>query len=179
MLFSFDQWLLDKFERLGHKSQLYIGKDCFWWAHCFLVIASLFFLLPKPPWGNLTHILQRITSGKIIITVFLFFFIRLGIYYNETQVKSKLDNGFINPKRLLWQVRIILIIALAILDILSQSSMFSLCSLGFMIVIYFVACTPLPPAPSKLKEWLKNRLRAVKKFFTTMPQEVPVPVPSN
>ena len=179
MLFSFDQWLLDKFEQFSHKSQLWIGKNCFWWARLTLILYFLFLIIPKPLYveGETWKLLLRIRPFAVMVGLAGLFVMRKEIKEIEKKL-SKLVGGYINAQRLNWKLRILIILITLVVSIIGPlETVWYLCAICFVSTMYFMACTPLPPAPSKLKEWLKNKLLAVKKLFAPIPQPVPVPCP--
>ncbi|GEM_PF-6146616 len=176
MFFAFDQWLLDKFERFGHQSQLYTGKDCFWWAWVSSILYCIFLLLPSPlfkideTWKDL---ILRISPFDVLLGILFFVLANLG-------AKTRHVDNFVNKLRLEQsKLRLALMLYFLLIDLFAPELARFVRETSFVALMYFTACTPLPPAPSKLKEWLKNKSEALKQILVPHKLPQPVPAPSN
>lgn len=180
MLALFDGWLLDRHERFAHKCQLLFGINCFSLARICLLLTYASYFFP-----DLVRYLSGMSFGEIIPTVFLkSLIVVLWVYPNFRRVtiqeklceKNQLS-GVANSEKLSWRYRMTIFVSAIIFSwfVPLLTPLF-----GFFIALnYFLACDPLPPGKSKVRQWLEAGVQFLRETLTPVPQPQPVPVPSK
>ena len=171
MLFQFDSWLLEKIEKFSHGWQKTFGLDCLW--------------------------LAKLCSGFVVVS-FLGTYIGIIIYQRissqENEIRKHRESGYVNPERIQNMHGRILLLCIStmalfagILDYLTSSNQYkflilvmaSVCFTFMPMAFYFFACSPLPPAKSKVRKWLENTAEFLKGLAAPTPQPVPIRIPSR
>lgn len=194
MLLTFDQRLLDKFERFSHWWQKTFGQDCFWLARMAAILFSLSLLV-----FVISEIWWRKPNGKIGAELWLLEWIPGYLLFSWIeQVDKKVHKMHIRSlanqlKMELIYIRIFLLFTVPIyiaatFYVLSTTApyvpiIYRLIGAHFYLwlipTFYFISCDPLPPAKSKVRKWLESFTTAIKRFFALPPQPAPVRIPSR
>ena len=178
-----DCWLIDQLEVLTHRFQRITGKDCFWMAEvCTSLIFGIWFCFIEyqiliSSW-DFIDILVNILL--LVLSCGGLFFL---VYHAKTQTRKHIQ--FKNSKRHDTTSRSVRILWLVI----SLLNLWALCagkhqhlfgkincisSLITTLLMYLIACTPLPPRKSLIKKLLEAILDA----FNRGREAIPDPVPS-
>lgn len=183
MLIRLDLFVLEKVEKFSHWWQRMFGQDCFWWAKSLTTVSVIMafsgafaFLLTEAESDFITDILVSSFAATMSFIWFPF------ISFVEKQAKIAYENSLGNPEKLCSRERIFFLLLLCVMMLPIMIRVHLLLGLGYMFYIpinYFCACDPLPPAKSKVRQWLKSAVSATKKVFSSTPQPVLVPVPSR
>ncbi len=186
-MIPFDVWLLDRFQRFAEWWQKLTGKDCFFLARLMIAChmlhmatIGLFVLIftEKSPFDHMPAIL--------ISTVWLYI-----IRVLETEARSDISRGCRNRGYIDFiAFRLVVIIANPLilggtlkiyfgLELPFAFALFSsLCFVWYIPFAYFLSCTPLPPAKSKIREWIESFSASLREFVVHSPVPAPVRVPS-
>ncbi len=144
ILILIDQWILGEFENFAHMFQRLTGKNNFWLAR-FCAVAVCAVLLRKD------H-----KVGDFLGAIFIWFVLTSGVNATEKAVARNLVNGLKNS---LAQNKVSVYLRLYALMFLVSTIpipwVSSLYPLFLWLHLEFMACTPLPPAPSKIGEWYR------------------------
>lgn len=191
MLQKIDWFVLGKFEKLAYWWQKLTGKDCFWLAKLCLVI-----LLTGFAADYLVKIWLLNTGAPRIGSLAVYVFIAIFWYHhiNSSQVDTYQKIGFGNENKLKFKA---IRVFIAIGDFLSMIStvfeliksvdvmhfflhlIYAIIAIALVSMVYFAACDPLPPAKSKVRQWLEKIVSAAKDAFSPAPQPQPIPVESR
>lgn len=191
MLQTIDWFVLGKFEKFAHWWQRLTGKDCFWLAKLCLILWLT---------GSAAEYLIKIwlfNAGAPRIGL-LAIDALLAIFWYHKILSSQFDTyqkiGFSNKNKLEFKVvRIFMAIAtfftmIAIIfkllknaDAVYFSSYLIYAVIAIMVfsMAYFTSCDPLPPAKSKVRQWLEKVVSAAKEALSPTPQPQPIPVESR
>lgn len=185
MLFEkIDNGLLTKFEKFSHKWQKLTGKNCFWLAKLSAVCGAIF--------GTLFIGLGILIQPKTGIIGFpLIFFLFFGtilsvkiIRLTETMVELMNLLGLSNPTKITMKNQRVLSVFFFVFFFslvasvgLSNPVFFLMAfyAVSEVAEVYFTACDPLPPAKSKIRQWLESLVSAAKKAVSISPAPVPAP----
>lgn len=158
-IIKFDVFLLFKiFQKFAHWFQEVTGKNNFWLARVVLCLGLI---------GDVTlsvFFRWRIIELIIVLDMIVLALNLVSIQRSEN-VYGSTNGKFLNPEILNGAISRIMWIVIAPLLILIFPPSILYC-VGILASNYFSACTPKPPAESKVKAWLKS-------FFTILkPAEV-------
>ena len=167
-----DLFLVITTQKISHKFQKSLGLHCFWLGQQCVIIALLFATEFYVTQSNVSH---RLVDKFILSGVELFFFYLIWILY---QFGHSLEEKYFlnNLKRIVndnvhtfFIFRIILLSSFFVCVMMvcfvplatKQDNMPGAVSLvvatGLIVVsLYFFSSTPLPPAQSRLRKWLKG-----------------------
>lgn len=192
MFFEIDMWLVDKFERFSHKFQRFFGYDCFWLARsCYYSCVAFLalFLLGAFWYDSAFHLLALL----IIILPAYYIFIPM-VEDAEALAKKMRNKNLANPKKLddasdrikIFPVVFVMVgiyYPFVFAFLVPKSPFFVnffgiyvFCGIWCLFLTYFIACDPLPPAKSKIRQWLEKLAEAAKGIFEPIPEPVPIPV---
>lgn len=167
MFFTIDVWLLEKCERFSHWWQRLFGNDCFWLARMCTIFYALSILLCEVGALWQEHITAVMLPWLLLVSPFTY----KRVCKIEELVLRMQDRGLANPFKIMGQeLRVksfILAVAaeggflLIFIGVAPHLSfVFSLVGLGifcwYILLNYFVSCDPLPPAKSKIGEWMES-----------------------
>ncbi|MDD2565630.1 MAG: hypothetical protein PHZ26_02280 [Candidatus Gracilibacteria bacterium] len=108
-----------------------------------------------------------------------------NIKYLEKFYSKVTGESYVNPLRLLKQASRIenLIFLLLIIGGLNYFSnvipkifyySFLVRKITYVVLMYLMACTPLPPGTSKIRSWINNFTEKFERFFS--PEPCPIPI---
>jgi hypothetical protein len=178
MLDKTDTWLLNRFENFSHWWQRTFGQDCFWWARKTVLASMVMTFIGVVMIAGIS--LEGISAGIFnasISFMWVPFIVRI-----EAGIKKEPENMCANPEKLKSQDRLFFLVAMPFLAIFIFARLSVLVSLGYILyvfIMYFCACDPLPPAKSKVRQWLESALNGISKALVPKPGIVPVPIPSQ
>ena len=148
VVYKADDWLIDRvFQPVVWRLEYYTGKNNFWLARMVLVLFPATSVAVFPPinmFGILITVMVLLFTGqKYVYTLFLESF--------QNKRFSLAVRYMTRPQRIigvpfLFLPQIILLLTLG--------------WLGFMVYLYILACSPMPPAWKEEKELKKLRLAA-------------------
>lgn len=196
MLQIVDGFISNKIEKFAHWWQKITGKDCFWLAKAAAVCYGLFGT------AIMANIMLKGKEAAVTaicsIVAFLCMALAAGfikqIKFKQEIVSIAHSRGLANPFKIIdYGVRIS---AVFLSPICSLSEVLSLLQgrLSFLLIFtgifgniflwilllyYFSACDPLPPAKSKVRQWLEKVVSAAKEALSPTPQPQPIPVESR
>ena len=170
-----DRWIIEKHERVANGVQRYTGINCFGMAHISLVCATFLAII----WFTLEE--RNIVAVSLCSLVILF----MGSLWWKIIESTETLTGnmqFINPIRFLWEIRS-LILLVSIISFLIMISGHLLIRGGFTFcyvsMMYFMACTPLPPGTSKIPKLLTSLREKAEIIFLPPPEPIPIRVWNN
>ncbi|OGF61490.1 hypothetical protein A2662_00695 [Candidatus Giovannonibacteria bacterium RIFCSPHIGHO2_01_FULL_45_33] len=190
MFEKFDFWLIEILEPEMQKLQRFTGYDCFWWAKIFVVLFIIFvnsFAVLGTLFGNK---FSPILSGSSLLTLLTSPLAFWTIKIVQARTYQNQINGLANEYKLQLRGKRLMLLTIFVttgfawgLHELHNIPIYiaALCLLGFSclgIVYYAISCDPLPPAKSKVRNWLGNLLEKTKEFLSPEPELVPVPAPA-
>jgi len=168
---KFDLWIISIFEVFAHKFQRLTGKDNFFLVRAFLVVVVTCRLVQ----GMRGYQIGRLMPYTDFISAGIYVLFSLTILnLIERQVKKESGVGFANHQK---HVTIIRLLRFALLLSAIQTTFLHqikfepdfVIRLGYLIGNWaywiawvFMACDPLPPQVSKIRQWL-NRLATTNK----------------
>ena len=191
MLIRIDLWLLARLEKFAHRFQTITGRNCFWLARVFTLLAgfSAGYLV------TIAYLTFRANRSLAVWTGVVSFFLFLEVLFVFISIRvieiniSEIQTGLANPFKyveqfdriwriiaypvytLIWATGFYLIYRLSLISVIFCSSAF----IWLIIAWYLKCCDPLPPAKSKVKQWKEKFVNAVKGVFAPAPQPSPVP----
>src|SRR3989338_8471808 len=160
-----DTFLLDQVERFSNRWQKLTGLDCFWWS----------------------RICQKLLYISILGALFALIFDDY-ISLTEKEAREALAKNAVNPERVRsMAVRLIVVILsvcvqpiifrLIILHRIQSTPELNIVVFSAFVVFtsmtalyYFIACTPLPPAKSKVRKWLESGIEFLRETLTPKPR---------
>jgi len=164
MFQSIDDWLFDKFfQKISDWVEKMFGINCFWLARLFYCLAAIAFtagILPSS-WKNIILMILVILGlvGYMIIS-----YLTEQIFYDQSVDNQAVSNhqrvspGYIFLRFLALVVAILFTSIFLLIFFRSKevnclfgTIIFPAITAGF----YFQACTPLPPAKSRVREFLE------------------------
>jgi hypothetical protein len=173
---SIDAAILDLTESVCRRFQRLTGRTNVWLAVqltnlsiiVFFVWAGLQFLRAPLP----AQVMLGIFCG-VLLVVLAQTILSVPIETHETSAYRRVENGLRNPRRLrdaplrisFLTLSVILVFPMALLygDLLLVNLRPAILLLGYSlvvlttIVLYLLACDPLPPCPGRVTEWLRAR----------------------
>jgi hypothetical protein len=179
-MFSFyvDDWLMDRAEKISHKIQRTSGIICFQIARTmFLVAMSAMFVfiitaLIHPSIGGMIiydwmlkvmlFIVNTLCIANPLVASWICY--KLCVILISEYEKLKDSAGLTNIFRIIGKSHRIANMYLTILFfvafiLMPKNMMFTFAFLGVFVETvgeYFLACTPLPPQKSKMRQWLES-----------------------
>ena len=180
-----DFWFIDKFERFSHWWQKNISgeQNCFWWAKCCLLFYTL---------GVIRSAVTTFYFGytdSSLVTLWVLTLCLGAVYFRMIRIVEKTiaklhQGGLSNPQKMLGLFRSTAILmqfisylslSFTVLLRLPWRWQIYIASLSIFLAAtaYFTACDPLPPAKSKIRQWLGNLAKSIKVFLIPAPQSVP------
>jgi hypothetical protein len=168
-LCRFDAWLIDKFERLSHKTQKTLGQDCFWLARlCLLVSLLPLFVICYDDASLLRSLLIPILVGAI-------FFGYISVIEEDTkrgQVKK-----LANTAKQMWGWRITIIFTFLLVNYMLPQAPLVIFGIFGTCLVYFMSCDPDPLSPSESKawQWFKSKIDKIREKSAQDPKPAPVP----
>ena len=191
MLTNFDLWLLDCLEKFAQKTQRNIGIDCFLWARisiilfAFFIACNAFFVqyysYPLKEWWISSLLLVFLSVAPIMWST---------ISPTEQRAKELSLRGLSNPCKLWSDCRLLYIFGAFLISlpclVLSNTAtertavfvwLGILGSCMFPLWLYFVSCDPLPPAKSRVREWLESTVKSAKEFLAPAVEPDPATAP--
>lgn len=166
-----DDFLIDRiFDPFAKKFQVVTGKSCYFLAQmCFWFCSSICVITAIVSY--LLGLFTLVESIPIVVVSFLNSLLFLKCIDCMKRLQKKLEDkpsNAIYPSRLEYQFFRLGCVFLVqyntvMLSILWNNkagfilfSSLSVTLLGFVLALYFFACTPLPPGRSKIGEWADN-----------------------
>lgn len=169
MFGKLDDFLLDRFfQKTANWVQLNIGYDCFLLSRFCLSIYALTLIVSSV----MDPVTLTYTEARLPLAVFYFVLLSSALYIShkvEYLCKTGVGAGsstFVNPLKSRSLLRIFFIVSSVVGTAGDLMSIFfagkrlyiahvlvEIFSVGF---IYYLSCTPLPPAKSKAKEFIEN-----------------------
>jgi hypothetical protein len=191
-MFHLDSALLDLTEWLCRRFQVLTGRTNVWLAFkltnlsivVFFVWAGMHFRIG----GRLFHIVLAAFCGALLylLTQTLF---KVPVETYENNAHRRVSRGLRNPRRVRdAQLRIAfltfsLMLFFPVLFVLRYPQVLAILNLGVSsfviahgltvlttVMLYLLACDPLPPSPGKVREWLRSLVPA---------RRVPAAVPED
>ncbi len=164
MFQSIDNWLLDQFfQKISDWVEKTFGKNCFWLARLFYCLAAIAFAASSLPnfWKNVILI--------ILVTLSVICYLTISYWTEQKFYGQLVDNQVVsNHQRVSPGYIFLRILALVVAILFTSISLLTFfrlkevsCLFGSIIFpaitvgFYFEACTPLPPAKSRLREFLE------------------------
>ena len=194
MMINFDLWSLNRLEKFAQKTQRDIGIDCFLWAKICVI---LFALLISCNAFFVQYYSYPLKGWWVSSLLFFFLFVALTMWnvtslVVERAVKDASSRGLSNPLKLRSEYRFLYIFGAFLVSLLcwvfsniatERTASFAwlgiLGSLMFPLWLYFVSCDPLPPAKSRVREWLESVAKSAKEFLAPTPEPIPVTAPPH
>jgi len=168
---KFDLLLLQYgFERLAHVWQKWFGQDCFFLARIAAILFGVAYAWLLPFLAGIITMCLVIASTLYCINI------------DERRTRHAMGRGCENPSKVDGQfLRYFFLIVAAPLFIACLVLRFPvtvlLVVLFWISELYFSHCTPLPPAKSKVRQFLEQGSQKIKEFFSPAPEPAPVPIP--
>lgn len=162
MLEKVDLFLLNKFEKLGHRFQLLTGKTNFFLAMIcslvFIAFLMIFCLINKLKPTTLDLIFYLIIGSRIIT-----------YRTDENNALKRITKGYFNARKInpLEKMLRKCLIIWALVSSITETWLSFLMLLCLLLQVYLDACDPLPPCRGKIGEM-------VDAFFA--PKLVPIPI---
>ena len=181
-----DEFLRNGVEAFSHKFQILTGKNCFFLARMMLVIAiCISFVGIYCSYKDETKFVGLVIActGYGVIILFSSFLI-YSFKIKEKIYMELLKRGFRNPEAL-DRTRIINFLSVLYLSISCPFACYNIpahpvflifmpVAMIFVIIsLYFISCTPLPPATSKVKQWINSFKEVVSNVLAPEPTAVP------
>ena len=175
MLDKIDMYLLSKFQRISDWSQDNFGLNNFAIARIFIVLMSLFYIFDL----YFCYYVHPNVIGWLNLGLFPVYITIINAVFSATENISNQNSLFKNiQENSIQPTRIIMIIILLPMSIIAlrinsyelffvnldnalclvnyREICSSICSILFVIYIYFGCCTPKPPKKSRLKKAIEK-----------------------
>jgi hypothetical protein len=168
-----DAALLNLTEWLCHKFQLWTGRTNVWLALQFTNLSIVVYFVWAIAFFWDSRLSLRIALGMFfggllyVLTQTVF---KVPVEAYEQSAWRRVAKGFRNPRRIRDAM---LRISFLTLSLVMAWPMFLFYRLGFYIalptyflillmtiVLYLMACDPMPPAPAKMRDWIRSLARA-------------------
>ncbi len=174
-LVIFDAWLLDKCEKISHRTQRTFGITCFSLARACLGVALVVYASPLA-FGESNS--QKYTMLAFFGGLLLSAFYLLETYFYEKKVFEFSLQGFANPFKLHLRLKRFLFfftgnLAMALFPI--SNVFWVLCFEAWLLILivhfYFLGCDPLPPGKSKVRALIEKIRESLRPAPIPAPQE--------
>ena len=192
-MINFDLWSLNRLEKFAQKTQRDIGIDCFLWAKICVI---LFALLISCNAFFVQYYSYPLKGWWVSSVLFFFLFVALTMWnvtsLTERTIKNAFSHGLGNFLKLQSEYRFLYIFGDFIISILcwifsdiiiERTAIFAWLGISgscmFPLWLYFVSCDPLPPAKSRVREWLESVAKSAKEFLAPMPAPIPATTPPH
>ena len=179
-----DSAVLDFTERMCRRFQAWTGRTNVWLAFQLTNLSVVVYFI----WVAGLYLLSRDVVLRVFVALFcggVFFVLtrtifRTSIELSETEAYRRVAKGLRNPRRLrdaplrmsflmlavLWYLTLGLLLAYPVLFVYVKLRV-HLLVLSYLLIalttllLYLLACDPLPPCAGKVKEWLNAAVRAL------------------
>ncbi len=179
LLYKFDTFLVNKYQKISDKFQENFGKDNFFLAKVFLTTSIVLSTLSSmiKIYNGKDAQTNLLSTGLLIVFLNLFSFL---VVYFFIEINKKIVSSFENPLKIALRNFRLIIIALELVmhstDIIKTFESFFVIKKDFLIsvsylqvshimayisLLYFVSCTPKPPSKSKVKILLEKLVSAL------------------
>lgn len=189
---ALDTWVIERHERFARWFQRWTGKTNFWLAKTMYI---LFILSPVAHIGSLTlgDAMSSSAAPSFLVITGIGLVMKGYVFRTCDHLEEYYANGdgTAHPGTLrvreYWQGRLLMVCVLSLLGVMQVALLLitvrlvqvpplltvpSMIFMGFwwtaVIHAYFLACVPLPPCKSKIREWLES--------FQPEPEKATVPV---
>lgn len=170
-IFSVDEWLIERYEHVAHRAQMFTGKTNFWMAGacylaCGLICALsvvLFVYGVQPAWAMRLGIYASAGSHRVWIDFAVAsLWARRGLFgwkREESRAFARLADGVSNPRRIHAPDKILRLFfvcfygSIFVVGLFVEPRFYTFGVL-FVSALYLEACDPLPPCAGKIREWL-------------------------
>jgi hypothetical protein len=179
-----DSAVLDLTERICQRFQTWTGRTNVWLAFQLTNLSIVIYFI----WVAALYWLSADLAVRVFVALFcggVFYMLtrtlfRTSIELAESDAYRRVSKGFRNPRRIRDAQLRIAFLTLSIL--LSYPLWFAYVTLGSRfvlltlvliilttVVLYVLACDPLPPCPGKVPEWLRGMVPARAAKESTLP----------
>jgi len=171
MIFRFDAWILKHIEKFTHRFQLLTGKNCFWLARA-VIIASMFAaaIHVNVMAGDISFSLRT-----VVVIIFCSWSLLLcwmiGLVERWAEQDYRCSGAANSQKNNVFGRLFLMALTLSVMPILESYEY-----IGAILMVYLVACDPLPPGTSKVRkaiEWFKAQWQSI---TTPAPEPKPIPI---
>lgn len=176
MIFAFDQWFLDKYERFAQWFQMMFGPDCFFLARACFVLAYIVIVFGAFIDGGIRHLipasiltLAPLVGGLLLVRV------------TERRVWEEMNAGLSNfLKTIGLPLRMVMVLFFSLgtttISVLFQHGMINsllFCGVQMLLtsVMYLVSCDPLPSVKSRVRRALEKLREKLSFSRAPVPQE--------
>jgi hypothetical protein len=184
-----DSTVLDATERLCQRFQIWTGRTNVWVAFQLTNLSIVVYFV----WVVVLYWLSADLAVRIFVALFcsgVFYVLtrtlfRTSIELAESNAYRRVAKGFRNPRRIRDAQLRIAFLTLSILTLsvmlsyplwseyVTLSSRFVLLTEALIllttVILYVLACDPLPPCPGKVREWLRGMIPARNVKEPTLP----------
>jgi hypothetical protein len=179
-----DSAVLDLTERMCRRFQTWTGRSNVWLAFQLTNLSIVIYFI----WVVALYWLSADVAVRVFVALFcggVFYMLtrtlfKTSIEVAETNAYRRVAKGFRNPRRIRDAQLRIAFLTLSIL--LSYPLWFAYLTLGSRfvlltealiilttVILYVLACDPLPPCPGKVREWLRGMKPARDANAATLP----------
>jgi hypothetical protein len=171
LLVTVDWFLIRAIEKTAQTFQKLTGKTHYWVVRQLAVILILIYswAAVSPLFAPKVPFFERVLATLFVGLMVWFFFIRwlLHVANRMEEVERaaflRVSQGIANPVKIMpiFIIGRLLITSLVALDVYLTIISSALSSRDFaspilLLIVYLAACDPLPPAPSKVRQWLQK-----------------------
>ena len=169
-----DSFLLDLTERVCRRLQILTGRTNVWFALQLTNLSIVVYFVWAVAYSWTSDLASPIVVGAfclILLYILSQTVFKVPIEVYESDAYRRVAKGLRNPRRVRDALLRISFVTLSVILVypvflvytdLHRSLVLLTYSLIVLttMVLYLLACDPLPPAPGKIREWLKARAQA-------------------